>query len=199
MIAKDFILESYYELKMNLQNKADSKFWEDRELFLKLARAYRQIQNDLPCFVSNESIDIKEGKSLYYLKHNCIKASYCFIDGRKYHLQEKDEINNNQKSNFYNIQGRELLISHLPKEARANVTYFYQKELSNENDYLTLPLEYEEALRLLYFSYVFEKSPKALQDRDLSIHYLKRYEIKKEELKRKKTKQKFVNFSYQRI
>ena len=86
---------------------------------------------------------------------------------------------------IFNIQNKEILINPIPKDDdTGQVVYYYLKELENENDYITTPIEYEEALRLLYLSYIFEKPPRDFKDRDLSIHYLKRYEIKRDEIKK---------------
>lgn len=198
MIAKDFILEASYEL----QEKVDiNKFWSDRELFIKLNRAYKNIQKDLPCFVSNETLALKEGINLYHIKHNAIKGISLFINEDRYTEQIKEYIYTNEDSSkIFNIENREVLISPTPKELlNADVTYYYQKELENENDYITTPIEYEEALRLLFLSFVFEKAPKDFKSRDLAIHYLKRYEIKIDLIKAYKRNTKSVKLKYQRI
>ena len=86
MLAKDFILEASLELQE--KNKVD-KFWKDEELFLKLARAYRTIQSDIPCFTSNEKFEVKEGIELYYTKHKAIKGISLYINNYKYVNQDK--------------------------------------------------------------------------------------------------------------
>lgn len=196
MIAKDFILESSYEL----QQKAGNKFWEETELIIKLQRAYKVIQKDLPCFIESEQVSIKEGISLYNLKHIAIKGINLSINNREYKEQEQEELfKNSSNERLYSLNHKELYISPIPANANNGIlTYYYRKELENENDYITTPIEYEEALRLLYLSYVFEKAPKDMTQRDLSIHYLKRYEMQKDSIKSKK-KKKSVNSSYQRI
>lgn len=197
MTAGDFILESSYELQ---EKNKDKKFWDNPELFIKLQRAYRKIQQDLPCFIANENIAIKEGTTLYHIKHIALKEISLFINGKKYIKQEKEYIFKDLKDEkLYNLENKEIVIYPTPKnDNNATVSYYYQKELINENDYITTPIEYEEALRLLFLSYVFEKSPKDMTQRDLSIHYLKRYQVTIETIKRKKTK-KSVSNSYQRI
>lgn len=197
MTAKDFILESSYELQ---EKSKDKKFWEDTELFIKLQRAYRNIQKDLPCFIANENISIKEGISVYNLKFTSIKGISLFINSKKYQEQEKEYIYKNlNDEKLYNLEHKELTIYPAPRcDNNSTIAYYYQKELENENDYITTPIEYEEALRLLYLAYVFEKAPKDMTQRDLSIHYLKRYQNTLETLKRKKTKKSATN-SYQRI
>lgn len=197
MIAKDFILESSFELQ---EKSKDKKFWEDTELFIKLQRAYRNIQKDLPCFIESENISIKEGTIVYPLKFIAIKGISFFVNGKKYLEQEKEYIFKNLgDERLYNLSHKELSIYPTPVSDNNGIaSYYYQKELENENDYITTPIEYEEALRLLYLAYVFEKAPKDMTQRDLSIHYLKRYQTTLDTLKRKKTK-KSVSNSYQRI
>ena len=197
MTAKDFILESSHELQ---EKSKDKKFWEDTELFIKLQRAYRTIQQDLPCFIANADVAIKEGISLYHIKYIAIKGISFFINGKKYFEQEKEDIfKKHGDEKLYNLEHKELVIYPTPQSDNEGiVSYYYQKELENENDYITTPIEYEEALRLLYLAYVFEKAPKDMTQRDLSIHYLKRYQTAKEDIKRKKTKKSATN-SYQRI
>ena len=197
MIAKDFILESSYELQ---EKSKDKKFWEEPELFIKLQRAYRKIQQDLPCFIANADVAIKEGISLYHIKYIAIKGISFFVNGKKYFEQEKEYIFKNLgDEKLYNLEHKELVIYPTPKSDNDGiVSYYYQKELENEYDYITTPIEYEEALRLLYLAYVFEKAPKDMTQRDLSIHYLKRYQTAMESIKRKKTKKSASN-SYQRI
>ena len=82
MIARDFILEASLELQ---EKSKDIKFWKDEELFIKLARAYRKIQKDLPCFVSNEELDLKEGIDLYNLKNKSKKSG-----GLVWHYQQQN-------------------------------------------------------------------------------------------------------------
>ncbi len=197
MLAKDFILEASLELQE--KNKVD-KFWKDEELFLKLARAYRTIQSDIPCFTSNEKFEVKEGIELYYTKHKAIKGISLYINNYKYVNQDKKYLFTNESDEkIFNVQNKEILINPIPKsDDTGRVVYYYLKELENENDYITTPIEYEEAIRLLFFSYIFEKPPRDFKDRDLSIHYLKRYEIKKDEIK-KRVNTKSVNSNYQRI
>lgn len=197
MTAKDFILESSYELQ---EKSKDKKFWEDTELFIKLQRAYRNIQKDLPCFMESENISIKEGISLYHIKHTSIKEISLFINDKKYIEHEKEYIFRNiNDEKLYNLTRKELLIYPIPKcDNSAVISYFYQKELLNDNDFITIPIEYEEALRLLYLAYVFEKAPKDMTQRDLSIHYLKRYQSAKEIINRTKKKRRALS-NYQRI
>lgn len=197
MIAKDFILEASYELQEKSKAK---KFWEDPELFIKLQRAYRTIQTDLPCFIANEDIAIKEGIAIYNLKFTAIKGISFFINSKKYLEQEKENIFKKlSDEKLYNLEHKELIIYPTPKcDNDSTIAYFYQKELENENDYITTPIEFEEALRLLFLAYVFEKAPKDMTQRDLSIHYLKRYQTAMELIKRKKTT-KSTSYSYQRM
>lgn len=197
MIAKDFILETSFELQ---EKSKDKKFWEDTELFIKLQRAYKNIQTDLPCFIEHSDISIKEGIARYNLKHTAIKGVSFFVNGKKYLEQEKEYIFKNlNDEKLYNLERKELIIYPTPEcDNIGLISYFYQKELENENDYITTPIEYEEALRLLFLAYVFEKAPKDMTQRDLSIHYLKRYQNALDTLKRKK-KIKGVTNSYQRI
>lgn len=197
MIAKDFILETSYELQ---EKSKDKKFWEEPELFIKLQRAYRKIQQDLPCFIANEDVAIKEGTNFYFLKFIAIKGVSFFINGKKYLEQEKEYIFKNLgDEKLYNISHRELRIYPTPiSDNNGIISYYYQKELENDNDYITTPIDYEEALRLLYLAYVFEKAPKDMTQRDLSIHYLKRYKTEMESIKKKKIK-KSTSYSYQRI
>jgi len=197
MIAKDFILECSYELQ---EKSKDKKFWEDTELFIKLQRAYKTLQNDIPCFIANESIDIKEGVNLYNLKFISLKGISLFVNNNKYTEHEKEYIFKNlNDEKIYNIFHKELLLYPIPKnDSKAIITYYYHKELGNENDYITTPIEYEEALRFIFLSYIFEKAPRNSNERDLSIHYLKRYEAKINSLKIKKNK-KSISSSYQRI
>lgn len=197
MIAKDFILEGSLELQ---EKSPDNKFWKDEELFLKLARAYRTIQSDIPCFTSNEKFEVKEGIVLYHTKHKAIKGISLFINNYKYANQEKRYLFTNEiDEKIFSIENKEILINPIPKDDdTGQVVYYYLKELENENDYITTPIEYEEALRLLYLSYIFEKPPRDFKDRDLSIHYLKRYEIKRDEIKKRRNT-KSINSNYQRI
>ncbi len=197
MTAKDFILSSSYELQ---EKSKDKKFWEDTELFIKLQRAYKTLQNDLPCFIANENIEIKEGISLYNLKHISIKGVSFFVNNKKYIEQEKEYIFQNlNDEKIYNLSHKELTVYPLPKANNNGIiAYYYIKELTNENDFITTPIEYEEALRLIYLSYVFEKAPKNSNERDLAIHYLKRYTLQVDDLKKKKSK-KSSSSSYQRI
>ena len=113
MIARDFILEASLELQ---EKSKDVKFWKDEELFIKLARAYRKIQKDLPCFVSNEELDLKEGIDLYNLKNKSIKAISLYINGIKYTEQIKEYIyTNTNDEKIFNISDKELLISPTPE------------------------------------------------------------------------------------
>ncbi|MDX9744244.1 MAG: hypothetical protein RBT59_10525 [Arcobacteraceae bacterium] len=181
-------------------NDKDKKFWSEPELFINLQRAYREIQKELPCFISNENIDIKEGIELYQLKFTAIKNIYLYINGIKYNFEEIQYLNENYNENIYSLSQKQILINKTPlKDGIGKIRYFYLKELENENDYITTPLDYEEALRLLTLSYIFEKSPKDATKRDLSIHYLKRYNDKVVLLKDKKQIKKNIKSKYQRI
>jgi len=197
MLAKDFILESSLELQERATN--NKKFYSPEELFLKLNKAYKEIQKDLPCFICNETIDIKQGINLYHLKHKALKGISLFVNNIKYKL-ENVKYTYNTRENIYSIVNKELYISKVPSsKAKANITYYYYKGLTNENDYLTLSLEYLEALRLLFLSFVFEKATRDSKERDLCVHYLKRYEQKKQEIKRYRKDIKSINTNYQRI
>lgn len=197
MVASDFILEASFELQ---EKNQDKKFWNNSELFIKLQRAYKQIQKDLPYFVASEQIDIKQGINLYHLKFRSIKEISFFINDKKYVYEELEELFDMPENKIYNISSKQLQISPIPiHDNKGIVSYYYLKELENENDYITTPIKYEEALRLLFLAYVFEKAPKDMTQRDLSIHYLKRYESAKELLKRSKKTKKFLTSKYQRI
>lgn len=199
MIAKDFILEASLELQE--RTTTGNKFWKDEELYIKLVRAYREIQVDLPCFISNQAFKIKEGIAEYHTKHYGIKGISLYINNKLYNEQNLGYIFSNiDKEPIYNLTSRVLTISPVPqKDAIGEFTYSYYKELSSENDYITLPLEYMEGLRLLFLSFVFEKSPRNSKERDLAVHYLKRYEAKKDEIKRYRHNKKSVNKTYQRM
>jgi len=197
MLAKDFILESSLELQERTTN--NKKFWNDKELFLKLNRAYKELQKDLPCFISNENLELKKGINLYHLKYKALKGISLEVDNIKYKLENLKYVYNTRE-NIYSISNKELYIGKIPShKAKANIVYYYFKSLTNENDYLTLPLEYMEALRLLFLSFVFEKATRDSNKRDLNIHYIKLYEQKKEEIKRYRKDIKSINTNYQRI
>jgi len=199
MLAKDFILESSLELQERTQS--NKKFWNDEELFLKLNKAYKEIQKDLPCFICNEILDIKKGNTLYHLKHKALKPISLFINNIKYESVVLEYIfDEGFSENLYNISLKDLHLNKTPTyNTKAQVSYYYYKELENENDYLTLPIEYMEALRLLFLSFVFEKAPRDSKQRDLNIHYIKLYEQKKQEIKRYRKNKKSINTNYQRI
>lgn len=181
-------------------NDKDKKFWSEPELFINLQRAYREIQKELPCFISNENIDIKEGIESYQLKFTAIKDIDLYINGIEYNFEEIQYLNENYNENIYSLSQKQILINKAPlKDGIGKIRYFYLKELENENDYITTPVDYEEALRLLTLSYIFEKSPKDITKRDLSIHYLKRYNDKVISLKYKKQTKKNIKSKYQRI
>jgi len=181
-------------------NDKDKKFWSEPELFINLQRAYREIQKELPCFISNELIDIKEGIELYQLKFTAIKNIVLYVNDIEYNFEEMRYLNENYNENIYSLSQKQMLINKAPlKGGVGKIRYFYLKELENENDYITTPVDYEEALRLLTLSYIFEKSPKDITKRDLSTHYLKRYNDKVISLKYKKQTKKNIKSKYQRI
>jgi hypothetical protein len=195
MTANDFIKAISFALA-----DKDKKFWSEPELFISLSRAYREIQKVLPCFISRENIDIKEGIDLYQLKFTTIKNIDFRIDDNIYTFEELEYINDKYDENCYSISQTQLYINKAPKkDGKGFIKYFYLKELENENDFITTPLKYEEALRLLSLSFLFEKSPKDTSKRDLAIHYLKRYEKIVDELKVKKKVKKNTKSKYQRI
>lgn len=197
MTAKDFILGSTYELQ---EKNKDKKFWDETELFIKLQRAYKEIQKDLPCFIEDEEIAIKEGIRVYNLKFEAIRHISFMINHHPYSFHEKEYIYKNlDHSKIYNLETKQLLISPTPKKCNIGIlAYYYIKELLNDNDFITVPYEYEEPLRLLFLSFVFEKAPKDMNQRDLSIHYLNRYKLSIAELKKQRIKKSVVN-KYQRI
>lgn len=195
MTANDFIKSISFELGDHAK-----KFWDETELFIKLQKAYRELQKELPCFISNEEIDIKEGIDFYHLKFIAIKDISFYINLVKYEFEDIKFMNDRYKENLYALFNKELHINKaLLKNEKAKVKYFYLKELENENDFITTPIEYEEALRLLTLSYLFEKAPKDSTKRDLSIHYLKRYSERLEVLKKNKRTKKRIQSNYQRI
>ena len=195
MTASDFLKSMSFEI-----GDTNKKFWSEPELFIKLQKAYREIQNDLPCFISSEIIDIKEGIELYYLKFSSIKRIDFRVNDTKYSFEELEYINEVYQENIYSLTQKQLLINKVPlKDGIGKIKYFYLKELENENDFITTPFNYEEALRLLALSYIFEKAPKDSAKRDLSIHYLKRYRDKLDELKNKKQIKRNQKSKYQRV
>ena len=80
-----------------------------------------------------------------------------------------------------------------------NTNHKYEKKLVTENCEIELPAKYSEALRCLTLSYVYEKSKRDPKERDLSIHYFKRYTNEKENLKRKKRVTENVTSNFQII
>lgn len=197
MTAQDFISILSLDLQ---ETNAKEKFWDNPQLFVKLQRAYKKVQDDLPYFVSKEKLLIEEGNTKAYLKHEAIEDVSFKIDSMPYKYCENDNLYSYEDSYYYTMDRKELTLARVPeKEMQGVIAYKYAKQLETLTDEIALPSKYEEALRLLTLSYVFEKSKGNSKERDLSVHYLKRYDRETMIIRRKRKRAKNVRSIYQKV
>jgi hypothetical protein len=197
MIVSDFLKI----LKVDFQEKnADKEFWDNPQLLIKIIRAYNKIQNDVPYFISRENLFIKEDITQYHLKHKALEDNSLKIEKSFYKFCESEDFYLYEGQAFYTLEKEILTLTKTPiKDSTARISYKYAKEIKSENCEIELPSKYNEALRTLTLSYIYEKSKGNSKERDLSVHYLKRYQSEKLILKRSKKYTKNITSNFQII
>lgn len=189
------------ELKIDFQEKStDEKFWDEPQLLVKIKRAYKKIQNDIPYFISNEELLIQEGTKESLLTSESLEAISLKIDDEDYRFCEIDDLSIYKDKKYYSLaQDVLILATDVEKDSQADISYKHLKLLEDVSSKIELPSNYDEALRCLSLSYIYEKSKGNSKERDLSVHYLKRYNAEKEGLKKKRNYTKNITSTYQII
>lgn len=196
MLAQDFMTM----VRDDLQEK--SEFWTKEVLFVKLQQSYIEIQGALPCFIANETVTIKEGSNYAYLKYKPLQNIVLIVDGTQYDYADPKPFYADSRSRRYTFEGWRLLL-HRPDdtaEAAAEITYCYARKLETVNCEIEIPALHYTALRYLFMSKIYEKSPGKAKERDLSTHYLKLYKLEVREQKLTKTlRPSGLTSKYQRV
>jgi hypothetical protein len=126
MKASDFILQ----IRDDLQEK--SQHWSKESLFIKLQRAYVSLQFDLPFFITNETLEIKEGKSEYNLHFTPLENIGLKINNVAFGYSKPESFYITIQERRYTFNERLLIINHIPvKDCNGSIVYKYQKELEN--------------------------------------------------------------------
>ncbi len=197
MTAKDFISILTIDLQ---ESNPNEKFWDDPQLLIKLQRAYKKVQEDIPYFISKENLVIEEGITRYYLKHKAIETVSLEAGITFFIYCEEDRLFQYKGLNYYTLDRNKLyLAKELNKDEEVVISYKYAKTIETINDEVELPARYDEALRLLTLSYIHEKSKGNSKERDLSVHYLKRYNSEVLNIKRKRKRVKNIRSNYQKV
>jgi hypothetical protein len=200
MIAQDFIEEN----RFLLDDKQKESRYTDLELLAYLQGAYATLQKDAPQFRKTITFDTEENKHEYHINYEVIDGISLKVAGKKYnkvtpdayYLDDGDEWD----TGIYTLEHNYLHINKLPRVPSQVVFVFYRiKELVGLDTDIVLPISLKESLRLLFLSRAFEKMP-SKNDRDLSIHYYKRYQVElTSAMKRAKQKQSGLRSSHQKV
>lgn len=197
MIVSDFLKI----LKIDFQEKnVDKEFWDEPQLLIKIQRAYRKVQNDVPYFIYRENLSIEKGTESYLLTYKALEDNSFKIENRTYTFCENDDLDDYEGKNYYTLEKENLILAKEPNsDMEARISYKYAKEIASEECEIELPNKYDEALRCMTLSYIYEKSRGNSKERDLSVHYLKRYQTEVFNLKRKKKHTKDITSDFQII
>lgn len=197
MLVKDFLLQ----IRTELDEKSNVKFWKDEELFFKLQRCYITLQFDLPYFINREKLFIQEGKSECYLTFTALKNISLVIDGDTYSYSDIENIFNFNEKKLYTFDDNLVLLNQtMKKDTVGLIRYRYEKELKNINCRIELPRNYFKALRFLLMSEIHEKPKLNTKERNLSEYYVKKYDKEIVKLtKFKKARVKNIRSNYQII
>jgi len=195
MRASDFILQA----RDDLQEK--SEHWSEEGMLIKLQRAYIALQFDLPYFIVNQTLDIKEGKSEYYLTSTPLKNVMLKIAGEKFNYLDIENFYITSKKNQYTFNEDMLIINSIPvKDSAEKIVYKYQKVIETLNCEVELPVLYHKALRLLLMSEIHEKPLGNTKLRNLNTHYLKLYALEIKKLKTEQnTRPRNITSNYQKV
>lgn len=190
-VAVDFIDESRLLLDDSTKENFNSRY-TDPELFVYLQNAYVILQSDAPQFIASKSIPTQKDETVYHVDDQILDGIKLFIQGDEFvktsitKLQDLMDV----EEDYYATNLNEIFLNKQPKEDQTiRFTYYKTKVLKSLDSGIEMPVYYHEALRLLFFSRAFEKMP-AKNDRDLSIHYYKRYEREMFRVKNR-TRQKY--------
>lgn len=192
MYARDFIIQ----VRSDLQEK--SQHWKDEELFVKLQRAYVELQYKLPFFIVNETLSIEEGKTAYRLSSRPIKNVSLKIDNTKVDYSDNDYFYAHTPLAGYTFDNRDLLLGFEPTKACDGVIYYKTtKTLDTMNCVLEIPSEQHVALEKLFKSKIYEKPVLNSKERNLSAYYLGLYNKAVDDLKKDRpTRPKNVGTRY---
>ena len=195
MNANDLIIQ----IRSDLQEK--SQHWKNEELFVKLQRSFTSLQDDLPFFITKETLAITKEKDEYYLKHIPLKNVSCLVGRSKFNYTELENFYIKFVDKEYTFEEDKILLNRIVKEdVGLNIVYKYTKELKTLNCAIDIPLTYHKALRLLFLSDIHEKPTRNTKERNLSAYYLNLYEKEISKVKKnKKLRPKNVTSKYQRI
>lgn len=197
MIVQDFIEES----KLLLDDKQKQSRYTDLELLAYLQGAYKTLQKDAPQFRKTITFDTEIDKNEYVIPYEVIDGISLKVAGKKYDKVTVDAyFLDDSEDSIYTVEHNHLYINKLPRVPSQVVFVFYRiKELIGLDTNIVLPMSLEESLRLLFLSRAFEKMP-SKNDRDLSIHYYKRYQVElTSAIKRSKQKQSGLRSSHQKV
>ncbi len=198
MVAADFIDENL-EL---LTSKGANIEANELELFMYLQASYKIIQKDAPQFIKEVSFPTKENTKQYHVNSEIIDAISLRIIGESISktsidkLYEIDDTNNT----YFAVNHNDIFFNNEMAANKEIKFVFYQmKFLKSLDSDIELPSLFDEALRLLFLSRVLEKTP-SRNDRNLSIHYYKKYHAEILSVL-KNSRQKYSNLSsnYQKI
>ena len=196
MKAIDFILQT----RVDLQEK--SEHWKDKELFVKLQRAFVALQFDLPYFIHREILDIQEGKYEYYLTQKPLKNITFRIGNTKLSYCDTEYFYADDRLNSYTFLEDSVVIYDVSEvlPSQGMIAYKYEKELANEQCEIEIPTVHHEALRLLFLSKIHEKPTLNTKQRNLSLHYLQLYNNEVRKLRHEqKARPKNITSKFQRI
>jgi len=187
------------QVRIELNEK--SEFWNDEELFIKLQRSYVALQHDIPVFITKEPLAIQIGKDEYYLAYTPLKNVSLLIDGSAYAYADVESFYAIGCDRCYTFEDNRLVLGFEPVEDTTGViVYRHEKHLDNINCEVETPSGYMKALRLLFMSEIHEKPTRNTKERNLSLHYLKLYEMELKKLRVDKAmRPKNIKSNYQRI
>lgn len=182
MIVSDFILQT----RKDLQEKKE--FWNNAELLIKLRRAYISLQSDLPYFITSENVVIKEGKDVCYLTKKPLRDILLSVDNQSYAYIDDENLYKDPSNHVYSFSEKSVLFPAVfTKEVKGFIRYKYEKEILTDKCEIEIPLNWHNALRLLFMAEVHEKPTRNTKERNLSEYYLKKYKEEIFKLKHIKT------------
>lgn len=197
MVARDFIDEN----KILLGEAEKSIRYTEEELFTYLQNAYNLLQRDLPQFFEQKSFETIKDMSVYYFDYEILDGIRLGNESDEYQKVSIDLFGRDEYNKVYMIKSNSIEIKPAPfKDGdKLKFDFWRIKKLQSLDNDLSLMSTTFEPLRLLFLSRCYEKMPK-VNDRDLSIHYFKRYQAEIAQEKNKtKQRHRFVKTKFKLI
>lgn len=201
LIAVDFVDETRLLLDDSVEQDFISRY-ADPELLVYLRAAYHILQKDAPQFMKKVSIPTTADTTEYHIDDEIVDGIKLSIDGNNFIKTDIRKIFDleEEEEDYYCTNNKELHLNKAQKDGATISFRFYRiKQLLSLDSEILLPLFLHESLRLLFLSRTFEKMP-SRNDRNLSVHYLKRYRTElTSALKSTKQKHTGLRSSHQKI